>query len=316
MQYDVRFGSISWIDPQMLPPVNALDAARPIDNAWLPKTIMGLRATANYNPPPLRIADVAAYQHTKAYRALTAGHVALNVDASTRKLVEVTQVDPPVLNPGWTPPFSRSTFPSSLLPSVIDAGIRDRTFYAGQCSPVSQIVVGARHPNGVLSAPAGDQIVAHALIKFRAGTHTDEQGQSWMVGAPFHVPWVWCEMLLSYRPGVLHLQGVGSPFPSHAWYVAGLRRAVRRQISDAEIPGHWETQLVSDAPVYACDPEKMNLYRVLNKGAPAATPQPPESADNVYLSGTPVTNQRYTVEAGQPQQADVPVAELSVLPGK
>jgi hypothetical protein len=64
--------------------------------------------------------------------------------------------------------------------------------------------------------PVDETVLVNAVIKFRAGQHTDSIGIQ-NVGSPFHVPWVWCELLRTHRFGTFTLYGRGSVFPSHAW---------------------------------------------------------------------------------------------------
>src|SRR5262245_59802336 len=117
MWYDINFGTISWIDPQYLPPSGAaLTSQLASGGGWVVKMVMGLAATANYTPPPRDLRVVADYRPTKAYRALTSVNVRFEVDPRTKTLLNVrTGSTTPVLDPGWTPPFSLSKFPSGLL---------------------------------------------------------------------------------------------------------------------------------------------------------------------------------------------------------
>jgi hypothetical protein len=318
MWYDINFGTISWIDPQYLPPSGALLAVNTIVDSWVVKVVMGLAGTANYTPPPRDLRDVADYRRTKAYRALTSATVHFEVDPKTKTLLNV-RTGSTVLDPGWTPPMSLSKFPSG----VIERWPWDDTYYAGELSPLSGVSVGRRHPNGTLAALAvpGQQTVAHSLIKFRAGTHTDGIGVGQMVGAPFHVPWVWSELLLTYADGAgrLNLYGVGSVFPSHAWYLAGQRRFTAVQVGDKEFPGRWTPTYGYDmrAPpitYFRLQPELMNLYKVLTKGPSAHGPQTPPESELKQPANTAVTRHMYTVEAGKEQYAAVNVNSLAGLP--
>jgi hypothetical protein len=311
--YDINFGTISWIDPQHLPPVNAALPLQTVRAAWMPKVVMGLAATANYTPPPATLRDVADYQRTKGYRALTSVNVQLEVDPKTKELRHVGETRAAVLDPGWTPPFSLKKFPSGLVARAP----WDQTYYAGELSPLSGASVGRRHPNGTLATLAvpGEQTVAHVLIKFRAGAHTNDIGVAPMVGAPFHVPWVWCELLLTYRLGRLKMYGVGSVFPSHAWYLGGKQRFTNAQIGDKDFAGEFLVDPIGGGLTFRCMPERMNLYRVLVKGASAKGPQAPLSSESKEPANAAVTQQSNSVETGTQQTADVAVDSLPALPG-
>ncbi len=316
MWYKINFGTVSWIDPQYLPSwMGAHNLGQTFEHLWVVKAMIGLTATANYSPPPSSLPDVANYQPTRAYRALTSGYVGLEVDPKTKALRNLHKYRQSVADPGWTPPFARWRFPSAM----VDSAARDRSYYLGELSPLSEVMVGHRHPNGTLGTAAGpgEQTVAHALLKVRASSHVDDLGVS-KVGAPFHVPWVWCELLLTYdqRTARLKLYGVGSIFPSHAWYLAGAQRFTTPQIGDSVI-GDMRTSendhLGIGGPAghtfVVRPPEQLNLYRVFKKGAMAIGPQTPLALESSQ-SAAPVTSHVYTVEAGKVHVFSVGVETL------
>lgn len=312
MWYDINFGTVSWIDPQYIPWVTTTHVALATEHAWMVTAVLGLAATANYTPPPGRLPDVASYRRTRAYRALTSGYVRLKVDPKTKALLEIVETRSPVTDPGWTPPFALTKFPTAIA----EGNARDNHYYPGERSPLSGVRVGSRHPHGALAmlAVAGQETVAHVLLKVRAGPHVDNLGVS-TVGAPFHVPWVWCELLLTYDRGTarLYLYGVGSIFPSHAWYLAGRQRFTAAQIGDSAIAGEMilseNDHLGTGASSYVVRPEQMNLYRVFKKGALAIGPQFSTAAE-AKLPASPVTSHVYTVEAGKEQAIDVGLETL------
>jgi hypothetical protein len=83
-----------------------------------------------------------------------------------------------------------------------------------------------------IKVAANETILAHCLIKFRAGKAGDFIAIA-VMGAPNHVPWVWCETILTYAaPKTLVLYGRGSGFPSHAFYCQGDRRGTLELTND------------------------------------------------------------------------------------
>jgi hypothetical protein len=53
-----------------------------------------------------------------------------------------------------------------------------------------------------------ETVLVIALIKFRAGKNADEIGTK-SVSSPFHVPWEWCEFVLTYGRGEFEMYGQG-----------------------------------------------------------------------------------------------------------
>jgi hypothetical protein len=139
------------------------------------------------------------------------------------------------------------------------------------------------------AAGAGETMLVNGLIKFRAGENTDRIGVH-SVGCPFHVPWVWCEMALTWNGSRFRLHGRGSIFPTHHWYLGGRRVASVEQVGDSSFPSFpatvWPPAHIP-APVprisiprpLTINVNALQLYPVLSKGAPASGPQTPLSGD-------------------------------------
>lgn len=266
MLREVTIGSISWIDGSTLPPVSGWLVFRSKQD-WLAKTYMGLAATAN--PPPPETVDFKAYRAGKQFRALMYCRFRFDVDDQTKKLKKFSVLEA-IHDPGWTPPFDQSKFPSTKV-LFWKKSITDSNFYQGESSPVSVIRTEARHPNSTLAEISGNEIVlVNGLVKFRAGKHTDEVGVSDEVGAPFHVPWVWCELLLTFDGTKTKLYGTGSAFPSHAWYLDN--KLVKKVMQTAD------GALAADV-----DPANTRLFPIMKKGAAAAGPQSSLGSENALI---------------------------------
>ena len=142
----------------------------------------------------------------------------------------------------------------------------------------------------MLPPTANQEVVCvDALIKFRAGSHTDDIGTSGDVGSPFHVPWVWCEFLVTYNKGMFTLTASGLIFPTHYFYVQGKRVLAQDEVGDLTLPrkGAVKGSLTINETA-------LNLYPVLKKGAPASGPQASLAAET-GLPG-PVTKHLFTAE--------------------
>jgi hypothetical protein len=227
----IALGSVSWIDEKALPNVGfwvVVGAAV----SWPRRVIMGLVGTSNPEPP-LKIPNVEGFSLTREYRAL----LSCTVDTSAEKTGQKRgyQISNTIVDPGYTPPFDKSKIHTSLrsIAPIPD----DTAYYAGESSSLSGITAGGLHPSSSLVVPSGYEVVASALIKFRAGEHTDNIGVE-EAKSPVHVPWVWCEYALVSSKSALRLLGQGSSFPSHAWYVNGTQVARRLQgpiaVSDSD----------------------------------------------------------------------------------
>jgi hypothetical protein len=229
--YEIRVGSVCWIEDTPSP-VEFSAQALYLDPTWIPKTYMGLSATANPTPDA-RITDFRKFQATKQFRALLYCHFKADIDPDTNIIKNFTALEA-IHDGGWTPPFNRKKFPFTYLKP--DKNMSDPNFYQGEASSVSLVNLRARHKNSVLTNfGSGEAVLVNGLIKFRAGKHTDDIGVK-EVGCPFHVPWVWSEFLLTYKGGNFTLTGKGSIFPSHAWYFNDACVKTQAQVTDPISP--------------------------------------------------------------------------------
>ena len=266
MLYDIEVGSVSWIEDTPSP-VGFSAQALYLEPNWIPKTYMGLSATANPTPAAT-ITDFKAFQATKQFRALLYCHFKADIDQATNVTKSFTVIDA-VHDGGWTPPFNRSKFPLSRLKP--DKAMSDPNFYQGEASPLSLVNTQARHKNTVLTGiGVGEVVLVDGLVKFRAGKHTDDIGIK-DVGCPFHVPWVWSEFLLTYKGSKFTLTGKGSIFPSHAWYLNSKCVNTQAQATDAVFPKSGPLTINKIA---------LNLYPVLSVGATAMGAQTLLSAES------------------------------------
>jgi hypothetical protein len=214
---------ISWIDKRPLPQTGFWFVAGAI-GSWPRRVALGLVATANPTPPTT-IPDASAFARTQQYRALLSCRV--NEPFGKPRRLQSQQ-----LSAGFTPPFDKSVV-AAIERIGLPAATSDQSFYEGEASPVSGFILGKRHPVSTLDIPSDASVVVSALVKFRAGEHTDSIGVSSDVGSPVHVPWVWCEYTLFVRQSRLYLACRGSKFPSHAWYVDGKQVAIAMQTTVA-----------------------------------------------------------------------------------
>jgi hypothetical protein len=264
--YDIEVGSVSWI-AGIPSPVGFSAQALYLDPDWIPKTYMGLAATANPTPASA-ISDFKTFQATKQFRAMLYCRFKADIDATTNVTNSFTVVDA-VHDGGWTPPFDRSKFPLTHLKP--DKHMSDPNFYQGEASPLSLVNTQARHKNSVLtSVGVGEVVLVNGLVKFRAGKHTDDIGVK-DVGCPFHVPWVWCEFLLTYRSGNFTFTGKGSIFPSHAWYFNASCVYTQTEVTDPVFP--------KSGPL-TINKFGLKLYPVLSVGATVAGAQTPLSGES------------------------------------
>jgi hypothetical protein len=308
MKYELEVGSVSWINASPNPIPYAV-AAEYLVPPWIAKAFVGLAATANRKPPE-SIGDFNNFRNEKQFRALTYFRLAVSTDDSTRKISTVDLIDE-FLDPGFTPPFNYWKYPSGPAGALIDTGWQaakatmNRDFHPGEQSQLSAITKGNRHPNTTLTKiPADETVIADALIKFRAGPATDALGL--MMGSPFHVPWVWCETLLTYKQGKFRLYGCGSCFPTHSWYFNKKNIASIAQVGDYHFPmrtpkgppksiGESMKDVVRG--FREIDVQRLALYPVLSKGAPA-TPGSQAQTGVDPLQNGPVQNHRNSVGAG------------------
>jgi len=276
----IKVGSVSWIH-QQITPVKLLTDGKLLDPNWLPQTYIGLYATKN--PAPPATLDFSNYQKTKQFRAMTFAALEVETADDDSKVLSVTVTDS-ILDPGWTPPFDRTI---TLLTRVYvpEASMADPAFYAGELGLGSAILPRIRHRNTTLTMTvAPDDVVASGLIFFRAGKHTDDIGVN-TVKCPYHVPWVWCEWLVTHKAGKFTMYGTGSAFPTHTFYAQGARFDQQDEPTDARLPTSWRHPLTIDTST-------LRVYPVLTAGAPASGPQ---VADTTNGATGPVTSVPYAV---------------------
>ena len=298
--WDVTIGTVSWINGAPNPMTFAGEATL-YSPDWVPKTYLGLVATKNSDPGE-RIADFPVLRKGKDFRAMTFAHLTFEADEQTGAISNFSLVDS-FYDPGYTPPFKLRKWPTAMF--SFDKNVFSFTYYAGEASPLSDIVARKRHPNSTITGvPASETILVNGMVKFRAGKHTDDVGVN-TVGAPFHVPWVWCEVLATFAAGKVKLYGRSSVFPSHAWYLDGKRVAKSNEIGDATFPKQRLIPRSMPRPIasglwnapnpLAIDVESLILYPVLSAGASAAAAQTPLDADKGLT--TPVDQHPNAVKA-------------------
>ena len=285
MRRAIKIGTVSWISRDPNPMSLALEALLYTPD-WVPKTYLGLAATSNPDPGDT-IDSFSDFRGSRAFRALTYCNVDIETNDTTGAVTRF-QVIQSFYDPGFTPPFSQLHWPSTFLKP--DPAIWSFTWYPGEASPLSQVCTQQRHPNTTITGvPASETVIMNAVIKFRAGKHTDDVGIN-SVKAPFHVPWVWCEVLVTLAANKLRLYGCGSTFPSHAWYIDGNRVAKVTQTADTAFPKRPLVPTSVPRPPnagplatmpnpFAIAVEQMLIYPVLSAGASASGPQIPLDAD-------------------------------------
>lgn len=305
MQREIKVGTVSWINDSPNPMSSPLQAVT-LSPDWIPKTYLGLSATSNPEPPA-SLPDFLAYQRDKNFRALSYCRFLVDIDDRT-KLITSFRVLDAVHDGGWTPAFRMRSWPSTVF--SFDMSIYSTTWYQAEYSPLSVVRTQARHPNTTISsAPTNEIVLVNALIKFRAGSHTDNTGIN-KVGSPYHVPWVWCEMVLTYVNGQFKAYGRGSIFPSHVWYFNDTRIKILAQVGDTTFPlsrgpvPMLAIQRMPGAHFRALPPPAISIpvnllkiYPVLSKGAPAGGPQAPLTGETGRTGS--VDTHPYTVSGGE-----------------
>src|SRR4030095_5968090 len=185
MRREIKVGTISWINDTPNPMYTAAQAVT-LAPDWIPKTYLGLSATSN-PATPATLQDFKSYQRAKDFRALTYCHFAVDIDDGTDAVSGFSVFDA-AHDGGWTPAFKMRSWPSTAL--SLDMSIYSTTWHQGEYSPLSVVYTQSRHPNTTITGvPKNENVLVNALIKFRAGTHTDNIGIN-EVHSPFHVPWV------------------------------------------------------------------------------------------------------------------------------
>ena len=275
----IKVGSVSWIH-QPVTPVTFLTDAKILEPNWIPQTYIGLYATSN--PPPPASPNFPVYRTSKQFRAMTYAELEVETSDDKSKVLSVSVIDP-ILDPGWTPPFNRKI---TLLTRVYvpDASMSDPAFYAGELGLGSSILPRMQHRNSTFSMKVPqDNLVASALIFFRAGKHTDDIGVK-VVKCPYHVPWVWCEWLVTYNAGKFTMYGTGSIFPTHTFYAQGASFAQQDEPTDSRLTTSWPHLLTITTSA-------LRVYPVLATGAPASGPQ---IADTTNGAAGPAPSVPYT----------------------
>lgn len=219
MGTSIEVSSVSWIDQKNLPPlrlVNLLQAGIGGKYGWDDRAVIGLIATSN-PAPPTNIQNIETFRLKHQFRSL----------ASTKIKTDLSGcVGMPILDPGWTPPYSKAklSFPANAKNPPPKA-LKE---HAGESSALSTVIVGKQSPISILIVPPNATVIANMIVKFRAGAATNQLGLD-EADSPYHVPWVWCETMIVKVGNKTRLLGCGSAFPSHAWYVNGQQIATTLQ---------------------------------------------------------------------------------------
>jgi hypothetical protein len=243
---------------------------------WIPKAAMGLIATSNSAPPAI-LSDFKDYRDKKDFRGMVFCLLHVEIDDTTDK-VTVSSSDF-FAQSGFTPPFSIPKLKGAgvhvgpgdevgLMHDVPD-DMQTKTIQ-GEASSVSGVVIGDRHPSSVLADVASNEtVLVNGVAKLRASQREDELGVSSQIGVPFHVPWVWCEILVTYAGGRnFNIFGRGSTFPSHAWYFDDEQVATVPQLFDSRFP-----VLATLGGSKLINESAMSLTAFFRKGVPGAGPQ-------------------------------------------
>ena len=165
MPKEIKVGVIGWIDAAGPWPIRvgsggAATAGQMVaglqDNSHgVVRTYMGLMATTNR--PPGTAVNFPAYRKTKDFRAMIWAHLLYDEAAAGVTYVGSEAVSR-IVDPGFTPPVDTSKVAAmGWLPLWMKQQRRhvaDRTWYPAEASPLSDIRLGARHPNSVLRGKA------------------------------------------------------------------------------------------------------------------------------------------------------------------
>ena len=308
MPRKIRVGAIGWIDPAGPWPIrpgktwrdeaSQMHAGLEDNTQGVVRTYMGLMATTNTAPGATL--DFAARRKSKDFRAMVWADLLFDdprpgASAAANVRLAGPSASAMIVDPGYTPPVDTSKVAAMGLMLPFTAArqhVQDRTWYAAESSPLSEIRLGGRHPNSVLSAQGqGEAVIANGLIRFRAGPHTDAIGVS-DAKAQYHVPWVWVEFLLTVTgPGQVRLRGASSQFPTVAWYLDDKRvGAPHAQTTDASFTFDWMNRIKVTS---------LRIWPVLQAGAPSGSPEPPRTSDCAFAGkAAPVTSLPYTVPGG------------------
>ena len=327
--YRVNAASISWISKPSLDAYSGMPNIL-AEDAWLQQIAFGMSHTANPDPP-INF-DGSGYTPgstlAKQYRALTTFTLGLKIGGSGA--FEAVTSLPAIMtpDPGYTPPFGSpwlmrfGALAQELV--TISPGISAEImgeagrFSPGESSSLSRIAQPPANgwqstatkplPYGSIKPNAGETVLAHSLIKFRAGAVGDKLGIV-VFGAANHVPWVWCETMLTYAAGSLVLYCAGSIFPSHAFYLGGSRQERDMQhVSQTDLTRVFTSGLKADVAIYT--PPSMGM---------GGAPRPMLSSINAQASKeeppttTPLDKQPYCAPAQPIKRRVVPVSAMPTL---
>jgi hypothetical protein len=310
--FDINVSTVSWIDKKIMAVFS--DMPNPFGKeAWLDMLCYGMYHTANPAPPEVFHGQKYKSGTTldKKYRSLTNYTIQLQVgeDGKFQSVRRLPGSDA-ILDAGYTPPFDSSwelwkgiigTAVVGVDPTLPSKMHSEATTYSpGEKGSLSQIVLPGPQwqTSGItplsyssIKVNQGEVILGHSMIKFRAGTQGDYIGVVGM-GTPNHVPWVWCESILTYKDNAgLVIYGAGSAFPCHAFYVGDEQQGRLDLSTDrAKLRSVFSSGLaatVNWAPV----PLPSNPRSVII----GISPQAPTS--ETTKSGQIVTGQAYTAPA-------------------
>jgi hypothetical protein len=258
-------GTISWIQGSPSPISGAGTEAAEFSPTWIPPTYLGLAATSN-PAPPFRL-DVKEFRSARQFRAMTFCRFSIDIDEADH--VSNFKVLDAFHDPGFTPPFQKAKFPAAVVDAILhaDSTIFDSSFAPGEASVNSLVSTQGRHANTTIKdVPTNEVVLVNSLIKFRAGKHTDDIGVN-KIKADFHVPWVWCEMVVTFLGrNTFKIYGRGSLFPSHSWYFDSVQIGSVGEIGDSRFPILRGTRSLIET-------SRLKLFPVLSKGARTPGPQ-------------------------------------------
>jgi hypothetical protein len=330
--YRINVSSISWIDGAGLKNYSPNPLA---DEGWIGMLGYGMYGTRN-DPPPSQFDGAGFVTGTtlsKQFRAVTSATIYLTVD-DNNNFQGIRSSDPVYLDPGYTPPYRGSVMKwvGALGTELIagDAGISRKMideanrFSPGEMSSNSKGILPMtindkswhhasveRLPYSNFTPPADQKILGSVMIKFRAGIPGDYIGIM-ALGSPNHVPWVWCEWMLTYGNGKLYLYCAGSSFPSHRFYINGkqhwqkLEDGSKNNLRSVFTSGKKAVVKTESIPTYGGG-MGMSMPIIINtltsKQAPLA-----EAA-----TGSPVYGQAYTVRSGTYTRMDQAAIALGSL---
>jgi len=122
--YEIKIGSISFIRADVTPITWGWRGGWLLPT-WVPKTLIGLKATRNKQPPTQDL-DFRQYQRSKDFRAMIFCHFRVSIDAQTHAIQHFEEIDA-LHDPGWTPPFDTSAVKSAEVLQWFDKDTPGRT---------------------------------------------------------------------------------------------------------------------------------------------------------------------------------------------